>query len=139
MISREQYLLQSHDRYFLDKVCDHLFVFENGTVTLHNEDYSTYLENRIKDETTSSVKEEKVTVSHTSNKLSYKEKRELEDLTKKIEEYDNTIPELEEKLNYLTDYKEIEEVSNKLNSMKEEYENILERWMELSEKEQYTC
>ena len=128
-------LVVSHDRYFLDKVCDHLFVFENGTVTLHNEDYSTYLENRIKDETTSSVKEEKVTVTHTSNKLSYKEKRELEDLTKKIEEYDNTIPELEEKLNSLTDYKEIEEVSNKLNSMKEEYENILERWMELSEKE----
>lgn len=128
-------LVVSHDRYFLDKVCDHLFVFENGTVTLHNEDYSTYLENRIKDETTSSVKEEKVTVTHTSNKLSYKEKRELEDLTKEIEEYDNAIPELEEKLNSLTDYKEIEEVSNKLNSMKEEYENILERWMELSEKE----
>lgn len=128
-------LVVSHDRYFLDKVCDHLFVFENGTVILHNEDYSTYLESRIKDETASSVKEEKVTVTHTSNKLSYKEKRELEDLTKKIEEYDNTIPELEEKLNSLTDYKEIEEVSNKLNSMKEEYENILERWMELSEKE----
>lgn len=126
-------LTVSHDRYFLDKVCNHLFIFENQNIKDDPRDYSTYLETRVKLEETP-IKENKEVTKVKSNKLSYNEKRELEELDKLIPTLENKIKEIEEKLNNLSDFVEIKKLSDELEELNSKYEVTLERWMELSEK-----
>lgn len=126
-------LTVSHDRYFLDKVCDKLFVIDNGNITISNSDYSTYLEERAKKETTVSkpiVTQEKPK----SKKLSYNEQRELEGLNKRISALEEEIEKKNELLNNLSEYTEIKKVSDELELLNQEYETSVERWMELSER-----
>jgi len=122
----------SHDRYFLDKVCDRLFVIDKGTISISNDSYSDYLEKRVI--ITDTKEEKKVVENKHQAKLSYKEKQELQSLNDEIPQLENTISELETKLNTISDYQTIKETSDKLDSIRMDYESKLERWMELSEK-----
>ncbi|MDO4500081.1 MAG: ABC-F family ATP-binding cassette domain-containing protein [Erysipelotrichaceae bacterium] len=125
-------LTVSHDRYFLDKVCNHLFVFEGETIKLDNRNYSDYLEAKLNEST---VKEEvKVNTKVHTTKLSYNEKRLLEELDKKIPVMEENIKVLEGKLNNTSNFEEIRSISDELNKLNNEYEEVLEKWMELSEK-----
>ena len=94
-------IVVSHDRFFLDRIVDHLFVFKgNGVVKDFPGDYSTYrhcldMESKMakteaKAESAKTAEQRKPKRDN-SNKLSYKEKRELEELEKRL-------PELETEL-----------------------------------------
>ena len=125
-------LCVSHDRYFLDKVCDKLFVFDNSGISVDNRSYSEYLETSVKDELTETKEDApKETKVHT-NRLNYKEQQELKALNARIPELEKSIEELNNRLNNLSDYSEIKKVSDELETLNNEYEKVLERWMELS-------
>lgn len=150
-------LLVSHDRYFMDKLVDHLFIFEGDGVI---RDYpGNYTQFRIlekskqsyasvsSDITTSKANATVVNEKSTDTapavvekkaveKMSYKEKLELETLNKNMPELEAKKNELTEKLNDPTlNYEEIISYSEKLAKINNELEIAELRWLALSEKE----
>lgn len=125
----------SHDRYFLDKIADRLFVFENGNITVQQETYSDYLESRASHKETAD-KKQKVSVQKTkpANRLTYTEKKELEKLEKKLPQLEEAVKDLEARLNQVTDYSDIKEISDQLENTRNILEESEMRWMELLEK-----
>ena len=131
-------LTVSHDRYFLDKVIDRLFIFEDGTVRVENGDYSSYLEKKEAEESERQAviaKQARQQEKPKANRLTYMEKKELAALEEKMPVLEQETADLEEKLNQLSDYEEIMKVSTLLEQKREEQEEAVLRWMELSEKE----
>lgn len=134
-------IIVSHDRYFMDKIADHLFVMNgDGTVNDILGNYSAYRE--FKKEKLSqekkSVKKEKAPqetkISSEKKKLSFKEKYEFEQLEGEIEALEARKNELSEKLNDSTlPYEEIEKISEELSKLVPELDEKSERWLELSE------
>jgi ATP-binding cassette subfamily F protein uup len=150
-------LLVSHDRYFMDKLVDHLFIFEGDGVI---RDYpGNYTQFRIlekskqsytsvsSDITTSKANATAVSEKSTDSapvvvekkaveKMSYKEKLELETLNKNMPELEAKKNELTEKLNDpALNYEEIISYSEKLAKINTELEIAELRWLALSEKE----
>ena len=87
-------MVVSHDRYFLDRVCDHIFAFEdNGKIKGYPGNYTDYREWKTKPkEILKPVKKEIAEspvkakeLPKEKRKISFKEKHELEQLTKEIE------------------------------------------------------
>lgn len=129
-------LAVSHDRYFLDKTCDQLFVFENSNIRVLTMDYSTYLESIEKNKTETPVikKPTEIKVSSKKNKLSYNEKKELEQLEKELPVLEKEIEEIQGMLENTADFTVIRNLSEELENKNREIEVKTERWMELSEK-----
>ena len=137
----------SHDRFFMDKIVDHLFVFEgNGVVTDFPGNYTIYrnkvLEEKVNSESkkVNPVKEEskkEVKKSNTKRKLSFNEKREFEQLETEIAELEEKITKSEELLNSGgLPHGQLYEKSEELGKMKEQLDEKEFRWLELSEREQ---
>lgn len=102
-------IVVSHDRFFIDRIVSHLFVFEgNGKIKDFPGNYSQYREYQKTQKTekqisvSSSKPSEKPqsnrSGNNTKNKLSFKEKRELEEITRLIPEWEKEKQELEEKM-----------------------------------------
>jgi ABC transport system ATP-binding/permease protein len=134
-------LIVSHDRYFMDKLVDHLFVFEgDGVIRDFPGNYTQYRIEEGQRLTTNSKRPsaDKVVVTNNqpppaARKLTYKEKREFEQLETNISELETERKNLSEKLSSSISYEEVTSVSERLlliNSMLEEKEL---RWLELSE------
>ncbi len=150
----EEYLLQfsgcvmvvSHDRYFLDKVTDHLFVFEgNGNVRDVPGNYTDYYTqtkiNKKSQQTTSAKnkppKQKKPLRQPNPNKLSFKEKKAMQDLETTIENLEKEKREAEEKLNSGNlPSEELMHLSQRLGEIMEELDECEMQWLELSEKDQ---
>ena len=124
-------LCVSHDRYFLDRVCDSLFVFEVGNVRHSIGGYSAYIEAR---EQMIKVKEVKVVRQRTSLRMSSAEKRELESMESKTEALSMEIEELMEEINTCEDFKKMGELSDLRDQKEAELEALFIRWEELQEK-----
>jgi ATP-binding cassette subfamily F protein uup len=95
-------LIVTHDRYFMNRVVDHIFVFDdNGNIKSFPGNYSDYLEfesmGSDKSETAKKInKPEPVKNEDTEKtKLTFKEKKELEDLEREIESLENEKKELD--------------------------------------------
>lgn len=141
-------LIVSHDRYFIDKLVDHVFVFEgNGVIKDYPGNYSEYREwkQEQKEEAKEKGKKEKIEVnevkivdekpkSDNTKRLSYKEQRELELLEKEIGELEAKKVGLENKMGSTTEYEALQKLSNDLKSNNETLEEKTMRWMELQEK-----
>lgn len=141
-------LIVSHDRYFIDKLVDHVFVFEgNGVIKDYPGNYSEYREwkQEQKEEAKEKGKQEKIEVnevkivdekpkSDNTKRLSYKEQRELELLEKEIGELEAKKVGLENKMGSTTEYEALQKLSNDLKSNNETLEEKTMRWMELQEK-----
>lgn len=131
-------LIVSHDRYFMDKLVDHLFVFEgNGLIKDFAGNYSQYRDEIIeKEEAKSQLKKEeqaKVPASNT-NKISYKHKREFELLESEIPALEKEKKELEEQMGNATlSYQEIETKAQRIGQIQTQLEEKEMRWLELSE------
>src|SRR5690554_2160774 len=133
-------IVVSHDRYFMDKIVDHLFVFRgNGVIEDfpgNYSDYRTYEDSMVQEAALDAKKEKKhwKKDSKTSN-LTYNEQKEYNNLESKISalEYDKNA--LEEKFHdeNLTP-EEIEKLSIKLQKIMEEIEEKEMRWFELGSK-----
>ncbi len=147
----EEYLQQfqgcvvivSHDRYFLDKIVDHIFVFQgNGIIKDFPGNYSDYrlfvaeqernFSKEEKNNNKSTYKDTRINKS-ARTKISYKEQREFEELTKEIEQLENLKKLLEEELSSgKLSGNEIVEKSKKLNEIIQTLEQKTERWLEIS-------
>ncbi|MBP0904504.1 ABC-F family ATP-binding cassette domain-containing protein [Mariniflexile gromovii] len=133
-------IVVSHDRYFMDKVVDHLFVFRGDGVI---EDFpGNYTDFRIYDDSqpvisnTSEDKKEKNAWKKTEeNKLSYNEEKELKNIESKLNSLAFDKKELEAKFNN-PDLKpeEINKLSEKLQQIIDDLEAKELRWLELHEK-----
>ena len=139
-------IVVSHDRFFLDRIVDHLFVFKgNGVVKDFPGDYSTYrhcldMESKMakteaKAESAKTAEQRKPKRDN-SNKLSYKEKRELEELEKRLPELETEKNELEGKMSsgeMSTD--ELLKASQRVSELIDEIDMVEMRLLELMEKE----
>lgn len=134
-------LIVSHDRYFMDKLVDHLFVFEgNGIITDFAGNYSQYRDEvEQKQEAKQQIKKEQQTtvlpnVNISKPKISYKHKREFELLETEIPALENEKKALETQLgNSNLSYQEIETISLRIGNIQIELEEKELRWLELSE------
>ena len=139
-------IVVSHDRFFLDRIVDHLFVFKgNGVVKDFPGDYSTYrhcldMESKMakteaKAESAKTTEQRKPKRDN-SNKLSYKEKRELEELEKRLPELETEKNELEGRMStgeMSTD--ELLKASQRVSELIDEIDMVEMRMLELMEKE----
>lgn len=122
----------SHDRYFLDRVCDKVFVMENQHWQAYTGGYSDYLEK--KKDCSKSSQEKKVREKSRSS-LSYLEKKELENLPKQMETIQNQIDTYDQKMQgVMDDFTKLSEYSQKRSELEEQLETLTLRWMELEEK-----
>ena len=135
-------IIVSHDRYFMDKVVDHLLVFKgNGVVKDFPGNYTQYREwSRLQPKKVATKKEktqEKPSYKNHNNdkrKLSYKEKRELEQLTTDIKALEEEQKQLEAQLcSGKLSVEELTAKSKRLPALKEELDEKEMRWLELSE------
>ena len=136
-------ILVSHDRYFLDKLVDHLFVFEGeGVIKDYHSNYTEYKlmmdekDRILKSEFSSVKKEKKKSPKPIGNKkkLSYKEKIEYELLMPEIEALEDEKFELESKIGSgESSYKELEKFSVRIGVVIELIDKKTMRWMELDE------
>lgn len=133
-------IVVSHDRYFMDKVVDHLFVFKGEGIV---EDFpGNYTDYRIYEDSqplTPKVTEEKKNKSdwkqNEAKKLSYNEEKELNNIESKIKSLTFDKKELENKFNNPNlSQDEINTLSQELQIIIETIEAKEERWFELSSK-----
>jgi ATP-binding cassette subfamily F protein uup len=134
-------VLVSHDRYFMDKLVDHLLIFEgNGTIRDFNGSYSEYRIEQTENEKalkerSAQKKEQKVVESKPSRrKLSYKERLEFERLEGEIEELESEKKILAEKLSSGSlDHQEATDLSLRVQQVIDLIDEKSMRWLELSE------
>ncbi len=136
-------LVVSHDRYFMDKIVDHLFVFR-GEGVIENfpgnySDFRSYEDSAAPVEKTTVVKKEKNNwkKENNSNKntLTFNEQKEYKSLEKEIQKLEKEKIDFENSFatkSYTPD--EIEEVSKKIGDLSKVIEEKEERWFELSAK-----
>lgn len=134
-------IVVSHDRYFMDKVVDHLLVFKGeGEVKDFPGNYTQYREwSALQPKESKEVVETKEVKDNrfpkeTKKKLSYKEKREFEQLEQEIAALEEEQRQLEEALCSGTlSVDELTEKSKRLPLLKDELDEKSMRWLELSE------
>ncbi len=140
-------IIVSHDRYFMDKLVDHLFVFEGkGVIRDYPGNYSQYreweyeeekrkaAEQKREQEKQQQVETSKVNTADKPKKLSFKEKRELELLEKEIEMLEAEKKQIDMQMSSGTlPYEEIDSLSKRIGDIINLLDEKGMRWLELSE------
>ena len=140
-------IVVSHDRYFMDKVVDHLLVFKGeGEIQDFPGNYTQFRDFQkmkskeeeqqkpIKNSSPTANEQKKDYRNNTKRKMSFKEKWEYEQLSDKIAQLEEEKQQLEEELcsgNLSVD--ELTEKSKRLPILKEELDELELRWLELAE------
>ena len=137
-------LIVSHDRYFMDRLVDHLFVFEgDGIIKDFPGNYSLY-RMTTESQTLSEIEEEKKKmpagnviqpkISNSKRQFSFKEKREFELLGKEIEDLTKEKQLITEKLNSEnTHFDDLNQFSVRIGDLSRLLDEKEIRWLELSE------
>ena len=143
-------IIVSHDRYFMDRIVDHVLAFEgDGKIKDFVGNFSEYRESRKmedgrwksenvnqKSENTNNAESKLPAPSFqlpAKKKLSFKEQRELETIEKEMPELEKKRAEILEKLNNESDYEKIAALSADLEKISEQLEEHEMRWLELQE------
>lgn len=137
-------IIVSHDRYFMDRIVDHVLAFEgDGKIKDFVGNFSEYREwkkteiGSPKSDTSTplSVTNQQPTTNNQQpkKKLSFKEQRELETIEKEMPELEKKRAEILEKLNNEADYEKIATLSAELEKVSEKLEEYEMRWLELQE------
>ncbi|MCF7568946.1 ABC-F family ATP-binding cassette domain-containing protein [Sabulilitoribacter arenilitoris] len=133
-------IVVSHDRYFMDKIVDHLFVFKGEGIIEdfpgNYSDYRVYEDSQpVVSKTTEDKKEKKSWKQNEASKLSYNEEKELKNIESKLKSLAFDKKKLEDKFN------NPDLSQDKINKLSEELQDIInsietkeERWFELSAK-----
>ncbi|MEM9719878.1 MAG: ABC-F family ATP-binding cassette domain-containing protein [Bacteroidota bacterium] len=139
-------LIVSHDRYFMDRLVDHLFVFEGaGEIKDYPGSYSQYRTTKLTqtsptkreeaDKQQKAVARKREKEAKKKNKLSFNEKREFEQLEIAIETLETQKIELLTQINGgEQDYEKLTTLSQNLEKLEEELEERSDRWLELAER-----
>ncbi|MCR5706165.1 MAG: ABC-F family ATP-binding cassette domain-containing protein [Acholeplasmatales bacterium] len=128
-------MVVSHDRYFLDKICNRLLVFNGKTIESSMKSFSEYLDSiePLKAEPIKNA--DPIKPKHSSKRLSYMEQKEFDKLEARISEMDLRMSFLKSELkNSKNDYVKLMDYQKELDSMSEEYDEASLRYLELLEK-----
>ena len=132
----------SHDRYFLDRVCNKIFAYEGrGKINIYTGNYSDYLdyreqeniefeefEDKVKEEKPKAPKKEKPKAKN-KPKFSYNEHREFDTIDEDIEKLEDKIASLEEDTSkYATDFTKLQEIMDEKTKLENELQVKYERW-----------
>ena len=132
----------SHDRYFLDRVCNKIFAYEGrGKINIYTGNYSDYLdyreqeniefeefEDKVKEEKPKAPKKEKPKAKN-KPKFSYNEQREFDTIDEDIEKLEDKIASLEEDTSkYATDFTKLQEIMDEKTKVENELQVKYERW-----------
>lgn len=130
----------SHDRYFLDKVCDRIFAFEgNGRIIQYEGGYSDYLKKHeeqfvqdvpVKKEAPKQERRQ----GEKALKMTYSEQRDFETINDKIEKLAASIAETEAEISSIaSDYVRLQELTESKEKMEAELDEAMDRWVYLNE------
>lgn len=127
-------LCVSHDRYFLDKVCDELLYYKNGEINSYMGSFSEFI---ASDLGTSSQAISKNQCYKNEHKMTSKEKNELYDLEHELPKLDEKMEGLRKELaSYTTEYTLMMDVQKKIDELDAEILTKTERYFELMEKKE---
>lgn len=136
-------LLITHDRFFMDKIVDHLFIFKGeGQIKDYNGNYSTYRRELKQAERSGANKKQVIKAidpvldqpGKSSRKLSYLEKRELEQIEKDIATLEKEKREIDAKfMSAELDSEIINNLSIRLSEISRSISQKEDKWLELSE------
>ena len=138
-------VLVSHDRYFMDRLVDHLFVFEgDGVVKDFPGNYSQYRESTINSQRSTEISEKKQSTMDSGpstidkkRQPTFKEKREFEILEKEIAELTKEKEVVDLRLNSGGEpFDELQKLSNRIGEIVELLDKKEMRWLELSDRVQ---
>ncbi len=130
----------SHDRYFLDRICNKIFAYEGmGDIQIFTGNYSDYSIYReiqgieFKEAEKKELPKEPIKKEKTKNnkklKFTYNEQREFDSIDSDIEKLENKIQELENSTSkYATDFVKLQEVLDEKAKLESELEHKYERW-----------
>ncbi|WP_249028550.1 ABC-F family ATP-binding cassette domain-containing protein [Tannockella kyphosi] len=128
-----------HDRYFLDRICERVFVFKDKQITVVNGGYSQYLELDQKPESKKGDGAKRYAIEKQLQrqnipKLSMKEKQELEGMEQLIATKELELEQIDQQMQETTNnFSKLDELSSKRTLLEETIEKLSERWMELLE------
>ncbi len=138
-------IIISHDRFFMDRTVDHIFVFEgNGVIKDFPGNYSEYREwkqenDKLKDaekpKEQQKTKDSNAEKNRNSNKLTFKERKEFEELTKELDSLNNEKQEIETIFSHGSNTADLDKLAKRYNELKSIIDEKEYRWLELSEKE----
>lgn len=132
----------SHDRFFLDRVTQHLFAFENETLVPYIGGYQSYLDAH-QEETSNRPKSEIPDIKPTASrgkgnydlKFSFKEQRDFETIESTIASLEDDLERLADELNAnSSNYSKVTELMQLQEQTQQKLDEAMERWMYLQEK-----
>lgn len=133
----------SHDRFFLDRIAKKLWILDGqGNVEVNLDIYSDYLEKqslaqKVEAKVSKEVKEEKpkqTKAKSEKKKLSFKEQKEWETISDDIAKVEEQILQTEEGIsNAGADYTKLQQLTEALDELNNEYERLIERWTYLDD------
>lgn len=127
----------SHDRFFLDRTSSKLWVLDgSGKIETWYGIYSDYLEieNDVVEEKAPVEEKVKVVEKPQKKRMTYNEKREWETIESDIEKVEADIEETEAQMAAAgSDYDQVRQLTEKLDTLNAKYETLIERWSYLQE------
>lgn len=127
----------SHDRYFLDRVINHMLVFKNQDKISHfYGNYSEYLQQEVKQDATNKTApiKEKTKKPFHRKKMSYQDKKEWATIEDDITALEMELEALQEKIEQAgSDIEQVQDYYTEQEHLEEKLEGKMERWEELSE------
>lgn len=133
----------SHDRYFLNKLTEKIFAFENnGVITQYTGNYFDYkeLEKAEEAKNDKKVSNEKEKINNEDKKknrplkFTYKEQKEYGEIDSLIEQAENELKDIEEKINNAgSDYELLQKLLEQKSDMDSKLQELMDRWIYLNE------
>lgn len=128
----------SHDRYFLDRIVDGLFVFKNQEIHYVNGSYSASIDITNTKKETESQKEDyrKQAKENRKRRLTFSEKKELEGMDDLLMNLETRLSEIDEEMGSTLDFEKLDELSKERDEVEKTLEEKNERYLELLEIEE---
>jgi ATP-binding cassette subfamily F protein uup len=136
-------VIVSHDRYFLNRICNGILAFEgNGELHFSEGNYDYYIEKRnlrLKDQSTTEQKEKKTDtrVKERTKKLTWKEQKELESIEEDLINAEKEVDRIEQLFlapDFYQKYaRKVNQLNSELESAKEKIKYLYERWAKLEQ------
>ena len=134
----------SHDRYFLDRICNKIFAYEgNGNIVIYTGNYSDYLVYQEANELAKQTIQDEVKVKESAKakprlekkvKFTFAEQKEFETIDDEIADLEEKISTLDEQLiQYATDYVKLQEIMSEKSVVEETLTHKYERWEYLNQ------